>query len=213
MGAVIQNFRGQRALVALADDANRATLVATLGRLGLEVEERDPSTVSDASDIGGCDVIFFDADVGPGSGFADGPTTGVPLIALIGSEAPSHLVGVTRQRAAAYIMKPVRSSGVFTALFVAFNEHACRRREAEERQLLNRRLAGRRELVKAIISLMNQYGIDDEDAFQRLRRESMRRRVAIEVVAREILAGPSETSPDRHFGRELLKRKLLPDRR
>lgn len=213
MPPVIQNFRGQRALVALAADANSTRLVATLARLGLEVETRDPSADENICDAGRCDVVFFDADEGPGSVFANASPPDTPLIALIGIEAPSHLARVVRQRAAAYIMKPVRASGVFTALFVAFNEHAYRRREAEERKLLDRRLAARRELVKAIVAMMNQYGIDDEDAYQRLRRESMRRRVAIDVVAREILAGPSEMSPDRLPGREAFKRKLRSDRR
>jgi AmiR/NasT family two-component response regulator len=209
---VMQNFRGQRALAALAADSNCARLVSTLSRLGLEVERYQPPAGERIADISGYDVVFFDADEGPGNVFADIARPDIPLIALIGIEAPSHLARVVRQRAAAYIMKPVRSSGVFTALFVAFNEQACRRREAEAIQHLERRLAGRRDLVKAIITIMNRYAVDDEDAFQRLRRESMRRRVAIDVVAREILAGPSETPPARVADRDI-KRKLRSNRR
>ena len=209
---VIQNFRGRHALVVHMADANCTRLVATLGRLGLVVEVRGPADAETALAANTYDVVFFDADEGSGSVFAEAlPDT--PLIALIGIEAPSRLVRVVRQRAAAYIMKPVRSSGIFTALFVAFNEHAWRHREAETRQSLERRTAGRRDLVRAIITIIKQHDVDDEEAFQRLRRESMRRRVAIEVVAKEVLAEARETSLGRFQGREPIKRKLRSDRR
>ena len=60
---------------------------------------------------------------------------------------------------------------------------------------LRRRLAGRRLVVKAVINLMTRWGIDDEDAYERLRQDAMDRRVPVEDVARDLLGlGPEETS-------------------
>ena len=98
-----------------------------------------------------------------------------------------------RRRAAAYIVKPVRSSGIYTALVVAFSEHARRKAEGEERAALARRLASRRHMIKAILTIMERDGLDDEAAFQSLRREAMRRRIPIEDVARQIVAEADET--------------------
>lgn len=181
---VVRNFRGARALVCHADDGSRATLAEMLGRLGLEVTLYDPGSADPKPQADAHDVIFFDADEGPDGG-SDAPD--VPLIALIGVEAPSRLARVVRRRAAAYIVKPVRSSGIYTALVVAFSEHARRKAEAEERAALGRRIASRRHMIKAILVLMRREGVDDEAAFQTLRRDAMRRRVPIEDLARLIV--------------------------
>ncbi|MCF3935477.1 ANTAR domain-containing protein [Acuticoccus sp. M5D2P5] len=180
---VVRNFRGAHALVCHADDGGRATLAATLQQLGLEVTLCDPADGAKPP-ITNFDVVFFDADDG-----IDGAAEplDIPLIALIGVEAPSRLARVVKRRAAAYIIKPVRSSGIYTALVVAFSEHARRKAEADERAALSRRLAGRRPIVKAILHLMRRDGLDDDAAFQSLRTDAMRRRVPVEDVARELI--------------------------
>jgi AmiR/NasT family two-component response regulator len=184
---VVKNFRGARALVCHADDPSRVKLVATLARLGLEVILREPG--SDEPRPAAVDIVFFDADEEPEA--APEPLD-VPLVALIGVEAPSRLARVLRRRAAAYIIKPVRASGVYTALVVAFSEHARRKAEAEEREAVASRLAGRRDLFRALLHIMRSEGVDDDTAFRHLRRESMRRRLPVETVAREIVASLGE---------------------
>lgn len=188
---VVRNFRGARALVCHADDGSRATLAERLARLGLEVTLHDPGSAEPKPAAGTHDVVFFDAD--DGSEGVPIEAFDVPLIALIGVEAPSRLARVVRRRAAAYIVKPVRSSGIYTALVVAFSEHARRKAEAEERAALARRLASRRYMIKAILTIMDRDGGDDETAFQTLRRDAMRRRIPIEDVARQIVAEADET--------------------
>lgn len=188
---VVRNFRGARALVCHADDASRATLAENLLRLGLEVTLFDPAAGAGKPALEEHDVVFFDADEGPDGAATDAPD--VPLIALIGVEAPSRLARVVKRRAAAYIIKPVRSSGIYTALVVAFSEHARRKAEAEERAALGRRIASRRHMIKAILTIMDRDGLDDEAAFQSLRREAMHRRIPIEDVARQIVAEADAT--------------------
>jgi AmiR/NasT family two-component response regulator len=188
----LTSFRGARALVVHADDPNRETLVRTLKQLGLlvaEVASDNEAAILAARDD--CDILFYDADQTPASLFGGGAPD-VPHVALIGHEVPSRLARVARQRCCGFLMKPVRPTGVFSALYLAFSEAAARRREAAERAALVERQRGRRFVVKATLLLASERGLDDEAAFRWLRRESMRRRVTIERVAEELVA----TAPD-----------------
>lgn len=188
--ATLQNFRGARALLAHPADQNRDTLEATLRRLGLDVAILDPTALEPgAAETPPCDVAFFDADEGLGAALGEARPE-VPLVAVIGTEAPSRLLRVVRQRCASHLMKPVRPSGVFTALFLAMNEHATRRREAEARAALSARLHGRREVIKAVLALMERHAVDDDEAYRLLRIESMRRRLSVERYAADLMAAP-----------------------
>ena len=184
----LTSFRGARALVIHPDDASRETLARTLKQLGLLVAEvgSDNETAILAARAD-CDILFYDADQTPVSMLgADAPD--VPHVALIGHEVPSRLARVARQRCCGFLLKPVRATGVFSALYLAFNEAAVRRREAAERAALVERQRGRRFVVKAILRLCAERHMDDEAAFRWLRRESMQRRVSIERIAEEMVA-------------------------
>lgn len=187
--AISTNFRGFCALVVHGEDVNRETLASVLGRLGLEVNVLAPDALP-VEGLPACDVLLFDADedvpgLGPGGQGAD-----VPTIALIGNEAPSRLARVVGQRCDSHILKPIRTTGVFTALLLAVNGH--RRRLCGERTLdvVRQRLSGRREVMKAVLRLMELSGIDEDTAYERLRQEAMNRRVPIEDVARDWLGPP-----------------------
>lgn len=201
---IVRNFRGARALICHGADTSRATLEESLARLGLEVTLYDPSSTEPKPPAGAHDVVFFDADEGS-EGLATDDVD-VPLIALIGVEAPSRLARVVRKRAAAYIIKPVRSSGIYTALVVAFSEHVQRKAEAAERAALIERLGSRRYMIKAVLTIMRRDGHDEEAAFHSLRREAMRRRIPIEDVARDIVAGSQEKN---HSAPETLNAKRI----
>ena len=59
-------------------------------------------------------------------------------------------------------------------------------------QLLEGRHRSRRFVTRAIVHLMRDRGIDDEEAFRLLRKESMRRRLTIEEYAVQLAAHPRE---------------------
>lgn len=192
------NFRGARAWVALPEDQNREVLVRTLERLGLSIFERNP----DATDFvaGRQDVAFVDADQDFMVLDAD-----IPHIAVIGMEAPSRLARVVRHRASSVLMKPVRATGIFTALFLAFNEHAIRQRELIERANLARRAEGRRAVVKAILKIMKDDDVSDDEAYRKMRLASMTRRISIEEFATQTVA--ASTSSMRLAGTAAHERK------
>ena len=194
---IIQNFRGARALVLLAPGDDRDRLVATLRRLGLLAGVVDPGDADALATAGreGFDVLIADTDLGTGALVPPGLAVDAPIIAVIGVEAPSRLGRVVAERAASHIVKPVRSSGVFPALFIAFNEFAQRRREQEHLQRLEARLRQRRAVVKAVLATSASRGVDDDEAFRLLRRESMRRRITIEALSEEIAAATAAAAP------------------
>lgn len=120
------------------------------------------------------------------------------MIALIGNEAPSRLTRVVRHHCDSHILKPIRTSGVFTAVLLAVNGHEARRRIEREVGTLRQRLSGRRHVMKAVLHLMSDGGIDETAAYEWMRQQAMDRRMPIEEVARCVLAptGP-DASPTR----------------
>ncbi len=191
----IQNFRGLSAVIVAPDDGNRAVLAATLERLGLAVTSCPAGLMAgDAADI-----MFVDADaLDPGRDPAlSGGTTA--LVTVIGHETPSRLQRAYELEPSAFLMKPIRPSGVFTAVYFAANEHRRRRETLERLAGLEARLGARRFVVKAILQLIEAHGIDDEEAYRRLRRESMRQRVTVEELAVQLVAR-RESVPRRHSG-------------
>lgn len=194
--AVQTNFRGVRALLIQPHDVNHETLKRTLERLGVTVIDHDSASSQDRI----FDIVFFDADVG-----CIDLGGGIPHVALVGLEAPSRLIKVARQRCVAHLMKPVRSNGVFTALLIAFNEQVSRDRDIEERDQLLRRAKGRRAVFKAVLHLMQQEQIDDDEAYRRLRLGSMRLRISVEEFAANFLAArssPVSPANQAQYGRE-----------
>jgi AmiR/NasT family two-component response regulator len=185
-GKVIKNFRGLRTRVILPDDNNRARLVVMLQELGLEVTTILPGHAA-AEAPGDFDLMFFDADEGLKHTLGYAAPSDLVRIALVGSEAPSRLAQVVGQRAASHILKPVRSAGVYTAVFLAVNEVRHRRREQRQIEVLRRRLAGRRAVTHAVVHMMRLCGIDEDAAYRWLRDEAMRRRIPIEEMAGESL--------------------------
>lgn len=184
-GAVKTNFRGLRALVVHADDINRQTLASVLGKLGLIVDLVDHHDDRTEHDLAQFDVVFLDVELNNQNAMR---YCKLPCIALIGTEAPSQLTRVVRQGCISHILKPVRNSGVFTALLLAVNEYEKRQQTEREIMGLRQRLAGRRTVTAALIKLTTTEGIDLDAAYQRLRAEAMKRRIPVEELAREYLA-------------------------
>jgi AmiR/NasT family two-component response regulator len=54
------------------------------------------------------------------------------------------------------------------------------------------RHAARRHVIKAVIALMQRHGVDDEEAFRMLRRESMARRITVEELSQQLVESPEQ---------------------
>jgi AmiR/NasT family two-component response regulator len=191
---LIQNFRGVNALVIHSEDRNRAILTETLTRLGLKIHVIDASDASAIRErLNEVDIVVFDTDIVEGVALASaGERITVPVIAVVGLEAPGRLQRAFELEPSAILYKPLRSTGVYSALFFATNEHRRRQEIVQNMQHLEGRHRGRRFVTRAIVHLMRDRGIDDEEAFRLLRKESMRRRLTIEEYAVHLAANPCE---------------------
>jgi len=111
----------------------------------------------------------------------------MPIIALIGSEAPGRIEWALSHNADAQLLKPVGNSGVYSALLIARQSFAARRQLADEIATLQARVAERQTIVRAVAALTSQ-GIDDERAYAQLRSLAMSWQVTLEEAARRVVA-------------------------
>lgn len=185
-----QNFSRLHAVVLQLPDRNRAVIVDTLTKLGLSVSAVDPTDAEDCeSALGSADVVFVDADIPEVPGLEVGvELTPVPLVAIIGLEAPSRLQRAFELGPSAVLHKPIRSSGIYSALFFAMNEHRRRSDALQRLRDMEGRRGARRFVHKALLQLMEEHGLDDEQAYSMLRKESMRQRLTVEELAVRTLA-------------------------
>jgi AmiR/NasT family two-component response regulator len=184
-GRLIQNLRGGRALIVAEQDASTGALVATLARLGIApVYVRSDSVELETTQLDPeRDVLLVDGDLAacpilPLSPLAQLPP--VPVVGLVGIEAPSQLRRLMTLGATAFLRKPVHHGSIYSALFLCVNEY--HRRMSLERQLqdLQHRRARRRYVIKAVLEIMQRSGVDDDTAYEQLRRDSMRSRQSLE---------------------------------
>jgi AmiR/NasT family two-component response regulator len=193
---LIQNFRGMRGILWAGPDFAPDTLDRTLTKLGVETIRIDDL------DLAGLDrdrdVLFIDGDqpLSPDVVLAPGSALPlVPAVGIVGIEAPSRLKLLTETGATALLRKPVHAATVYSALFLGVNTF--RRMRAMELRLAEgeRRRNGRRFVIKAVVALVRTQGLDDDEAYARLRRESMRRRLELEEFCEALLEGGGGTIP------------------
>lgn len=183
----IPNFRAWRAVVLHRPSPAADGVLRQLERLGIEARQLWPELEAAPP---APDVVFFDADMGYDGQFpwpAGEPP--VPLVALVGSEAPGRLEWVLGQGATAHLMKPVQSSGVYSALVVACHGFALRHALDREIGDLRGRLRRRPRVARALAGVMTAHGIDETEAMRRIRAAAMERRQTIEDYCDGLLAG------------------------
>ena len=203
---VLQNFKGNRALVVTRRAGWESTLETTLAKLGVSCEypeivdgraQLDVSMLSAERDI-----LFVDGDLDGVVAVEIDPSSKlppVPVIGLVGVEAPSRLKALVNLGATSFLRKPVHGGAVYTALFMGINQFLLRSDMHARLQDLEERRRGRRAVLRATIFLMREQGIDEDTAYSQLRRESMRTRQSLETYCEEYLgrrANPPDT-PER----------------
>lgn len=204
----VQNFRQRRALL-LSNDTRAADAISTMvERLGLTVERLPLNEADLRADLlaasAARDVLFLDGDLNLFTGVESNLNVDlpdIPVVGLVGIEAPSRLRTLMQFGATAFISKPVQGGSVFSALYLAVNNFEKRsvlRRTLEELELRRR---CRRHVIKAVTMIMKSHSLDDEGAFALLRKESMRARLSLEaycecVVQRSTARPISGKGPD-----------------
>ena len=180
------SVRGRRALMVMRDEREISIVRRQLNRLGMTISEHDPA---DAPPRETFYVIVLDADTIPiKSDLATAWKAGAPIIALIGTETPSRLKWLLDLQPASFLVKPLRSAGLYTALVVAFD---CAQRRIDEAAYVERledRIRSRRVVFAAVLQIMRVHGLTETDAFTLVRQTAMRHRTTIEQLSAEIIA-------------------------
>jgi AmiR/NasT family two-component response regulator len=173
--------------MAMRDERDISTVRRQLNRLGTAVTERDPSEAPPAAET--IDVIVMDADSVPiKSDAAVAWKIGVPIIALIGTETQSRLKWLLDLQPASFLIKPLRSAGLYTALVVAFDAAQRRIDEAAHVERLEDRIRSRRIVFAAVLQIMGGHGLSEPEAFTLVRQTAMRHRTTVEQLSAEIIA-------------------------
>jgi len=188
-GSRIPNLGGANAFILHRPHATVNALSRQLAAIGLDVHECWPELPPDAL---AADFVFFDVDLGFDEQFPWKPGEApMPLVALIGSEAPGRIEWALSQKADAQLLKPVGTAGVYSALLIARQSFVARRRLADQIAALETRLAERQTIVRAVAALAAQ-GVDDSRAYAQLRSLAMSWQVSVEQAARRIVAMSEE---------------------
>lgn len=191
---IAQNFKGRKAVIFSAAGSSLEVLETVLRRLGLEPEIR-PIAAGQALELPADlaperHVAILDGDLilpaaWPGAG-AEAAAEGAaapapcPTIGLVGSEAPSRLRALMQLGALAFLSKPVHGGSVYSALYLAVNEF---NRTSQLHAGLGEMIARRHKrmhVIRAVVALMRTTGLDENAAYDLLRKEAMRARVSVE---------------------------------
>ena len=184
---LVQNFSSSRAIICAGECGSIDPLARTLVNLGLSVEHcglTDRPLGEGAAFKPDRDILFLDGDTDVSATWAlplPGLLPPMPVIALVGHEAPSRLKALMQCGATAFLRKPVHGAGVYSALFVGVNEYRHRRHLEARLSEHESRRRSRRILIKAIVHLVRHEGMDDDTAYEYLRKESMKSRQSVEA--------------------------------
>jgi len=186
---IAQNFKGRKAVIFAASGGSIDVLEATLRRLGVEPEVRQvqpdqalrlPTDLSREECVALIDGdLILPSSWPENSARAELPTP-CPTIGLVGIEAPSRLRALMQLGALSFLSKPIHSGSVYSALYLAVNEfNRVSALHDNARDLVERRHK-RMHVIRAVVAIMRQRGLNEDAAYDFLRKESMRARVSVE---------------------------------
>jgi AmiR/NasT family two-component response regulator len=186
------NFTGWNATILHREDGNTDRLVRQLKLLGFQTSVRwEPIRAHELPDM-----VIVDADQG-----WDGLLPWVevhpplPVVALLGSEAPGRIAWALEQGAGAIIAKPIATSAVYPALVMAVAIHSERKAAGERLRHLEERMRMRPLIHAAVQRIMDARNVDEEGAYGILRSCAMQRRLSMEQLSAFIVGG-SEPLPE-----------------
>lgn len=190
----LKGFSRHRATIISTSKTCIDRLQSTLTRVGVQlrhVEDSPAALCFHAYPLSAEeDIIFLDGDISEPLNLPAYPDTTqviVPVIGMVGSEAPSRLVRLLESGASAFIKKPIQIDTIFSALFIGVNAHHERITMARKIADLEARRHARRYVIKAVTILMQHFLVDEDRAYEMLRRHSMHEQTTIESFAKKVV--------------------------
>lgn len=190
----IAGLEGARAIVLHPDHERLPVLLRQLRAIGLEVEVAWPTLPASAITA---HFTLYDTDTGHDAQFP-WPTgqSPMPMIALVGSEAPGRIEWASKNGADALLVKPLAASGVFAALLMARQSFERRMALLAEIEALRVRVSARQTIVQAVTLLAKKTG-SEKTAYDDLRRLAMAWKMTMEDAAVQIVEHSETTGKHR----------------
>lgn len=203
---IAQNFRGRRAVIFTTEGRSLGILETTLRRLGLEPDTRpvSPRQVFELpEDLSPeADLVIIDGDLNLPPAWPDAYNLSpqhapCPTVGLVGTEAPSRLKAMLQLGAASFLQKPIHSGAVYSALYLGVN--AFEQIDGLKASLddMGERRRKRIYVIKAVAALMRQRGLNEDAAYDLLRKDSMRARVSVEDHCESLMLANPDSDLDR----------------
>lgn len=129
------------------------------------------------------------------------PTPGPTLLAIVSYENPATLQIVLESGAMAVLGRPIKPFGLLANLAIARNIWKQNQDLARDARRFKRKVKGDQVVLQAKTILMSHERLSEDGAHRELRARAMQRRIAIEVMAREIVdlhdhrANPAQQPP------------------
>lgn len=176
-----------RVLVIHPDDDEGQMFVAHLKRIGCQVEVLWPAPETLPAQV---DVVLFllGPDRDPNTASWMSAAERIARIAIISFETPEIIGELERLNVHGVLTKPIRIFGILAALTTAIglarHEATLKTRIAS----LDETLKARRKIEQAVSILSETRGIDEQDAYKRLRDKSQNSQTSIADIAAAIIA-------------------------
>ncbi|HVV42958.1 MAG TPA: ANTAR domain-containing protein [Nitrobacter sp.] len=179
------SLRGRKALLAIKDERDLSIVRRQFERLGIDIWSGDFDRIQGRH----ADVVLIDDEFLPLNPTMRRTLSGVgSVIALLGTETPSRLKLVFELDPASFLVKPLRSAGIYAALVMAFERSERTSKLKQQIVKLEERLRSRRIVLAAVLQVMHSHAVAEPAAFALIRRAAMEQRKTIEQMSAEIAA-------------------------
>lgn len=185
--SLLRRLRRMRVLVIHPDDDERQMFVAHLKRIGCQVDVLWPAPETLPAQV---NVVLFllGSSRDPNRSSWMSSAEKVARIAIISFETPEILEELERLNVHGVLSKPIRIFGILAALTTAIglarHEATLKTRIAS----LDDTLKARRKIEQAVSILTETRGIDEKEAYKRLRDKSQNSQTSIADIAGAIIA-------------------------
>lgn len=206
--AIIERLRGLSALVLHPRDGDAEELLLQLNRIGCRAQAVWPPPRVDAESVDIAFILVQEKPSEPIVEFLERQSVAPTLIGLAGYESPSVLNHLIELKVDSVLTKPIRPSGVLTAMVTARRIwQECRQKDRMIGKLRSK-VENSQKMTDAKLILMRLHGIEEQAAYQAMRQQAMETRQSISDIAEAIIqshellssvvtraAGPPEDDP------------------
>jgi len=188
MKYLVNQIRDLNVLVIHQRDTYADELVQQINRIGCNVEylHSIPSMLPETTD-----VVLAEIDDGTPIEILLAPTKNrlkrIAVIGILAYENPSILDKLIKIDADAAITKPLRASGVMSTIFMAHKSKLQKQEYLTQLSKLKNKLDGVQRINQAKFVLMRLHSIDENKAYDNLRRQAMSKRTSILEIATAII--------------------------